>query len=274
MRWKREFNSDIPWVERACANYFREWLIDSAEYEDRWIDWRGKPVFVKRGQVIFSARELVRTWGITRQRLRTLLRQLSEIKFISIDTQNSQPRQGQNLTRPSNPPFTLVTILKYDIYNPNIPTANPAFQPGQGQNLTHPPLSTFIARIYKNTPYSPPKGDPPSPPSGEEKTPPEKPKAKRKTKKPVTDWPEGFALRNGMREYAIKQGVDPSKVDALFESFHNSALAKGRQYADWRRAWYTFCQNAKEFSKWAMAQSADVKPWKKKYANIGREIKT
>lgn len=65
-----------------------------------------------------------------------------------------------------------------------------------------------------------------------------------KTKTPLSEWPIDFLLTPRLSQFAKDAGLDP---DVEWEAFHDSALANGRRYADWRAAFRTWCRNA---AKW------------------------
>jgi hypothetical protein len=56
-------------------------------------------------------------------------------------------------------------------------------------------------------------------------------------------WPEGFALTEQLRQYAIEREVDPAEWDR-FENHHR---AKGSRFVDWERAWYTWVDRSPDF---------------------------
>lgn len=56
-------------------------------------------------------------------------------------------------------------------------------------------------------------------------------------KKPAIPLPDTFELSMGDRSYAERNGLSREEVDLEFERFKNSALAHGRMYSDWHRAW-------------------------------------
>ncbi len=62
-----------------------------------------------------------------------------------------------------------------------------------------------------------------------------KPKPKRKT-----SLPEDATITDAMRAAASKRGHSQQEAEAQFEKFKNSALAHGRKYMDWNRAFITW----------------------------------
>lgn len=69
--------------------------------------------------------------------------------------------------------------------------------------------------------------------------------AKHKT---ATSWPDGFSLTPSLRQYALSKGV--SDPEDAWEHFGNYHQAKGSRFMDWQRAWYTWCQNQKNFTRY------------------------
>jgi hypothetical protein len=68
---------------------------------------------------------------------------------------------------------------------------------------------------------------------------------KRERKKKVgTSWPDGFALDDSLREYALKEKFDP---DREFKKFHNKAEANGYTAKDWRAKFRTWIDRAVEY---------------------------
>jgi len=79
-------------------------------------------------------------------------------------------------------------------------------------------------------------------------------------KKKKTVLPENFTLTEQLKKYALDHDIDSEKLDKLFESFKNYHLARRSLMVDWNRAWYTWVQNAPEFSKWALNTDKKYKP--------------
>lgn len=78
--------------------------------------------------------------------------------------------------------------------------------------------------------------------SAEDKPAPEPKKKPRKR-----SYPEGFALTDEMRAYAVKNGIAPDRVDGMFEHFSNHHRAKGSMFVDWTLAFYTWVRNDKQY---------------------------
>jgi len=75
---------------------------------------------------------------------------------------------------------------------------------------------------------------------------PSSPSSPKKREKP---WPDDFFMDQKMKDYALKNNIDPNKIDAFFDDFHNWALSKGATYIDWKAAFRTRVQKAPELGK-------------------------
>ena len=75
----------------------------------------------------------------------------------------------------------------------------------------------------------------------------DKPAPEPKKKPRKRSYPEGFALTDEMRNYAVKNGIAPDRVDGVFEHFSNHHRAKGSVYVDWTLAFYTWVRNDKQY---------------------------
>jgi hypothetical protein len=80
---------------------------------------------------------------------------------------------------------------------------------------------------------------------------PEKPKKKKAL--PSITWPSDFILTEKMKEYAIKHGIDPKKVDAFFEDFRNWADQNEKTYKNWEAGFRTRVGKAPDWGKQFMA---------------------
>ena len=75
----------------------------------------------------------------------------------------------------------------------------------------------------------------------------DKPAPEPKKKPRKRSYPEGFALTDEMRAYAVKNGIAPDRVDGMFEHFSNHHRAKGSMFVDWTLAFYTWVRNDKQY---------------------------
>lgn len=124
-RWLKEYHKDrLLWV---LMDYF----IDHANYKDTEVYVKGAGlVTIKRGQHIFGTLSLADLMGVDRQRIRTKLKILKNINFLTI--------------KPTNR-FSIATIINYNTYNPQEETTNQqidqqltSHKPATNQQLTTP----------------------------------------------------------------------------------------------------------------------------------------
>jgi hypothetical protein len=69
-------------------------------------------------------------------------------------------------------------------------------------------------------------------------------------------WPEGFALDDDLKAYAVEKlpaGVDVGRLWEQFEAHHRKT---GSEFKDWRQAWRTWVLNAEGFGKLPMLKTA------------------
>lgn len=122
--------------------------------------------------------------------------------------------------------------------------------------------STPIKDIIKNN----------IPPIVPQKKKPKKPK-KRKTS-PDIPWPADFVVTDAMREYAIKRGIDPEKVDLFFEDFKAWAEQGEKTYKNWEAAFRTRVLKAPELGKQFLIENGGRKNvlanLRKKYDRSGK----
>lgn len=57
--------------------------------------------------------------------------------------------------------------------------------------------------------------------------------------------PNGFALEEDMRAYAVKNGI--RNIESTFEHFVDHHKSKGSKFADWKAAWRNWVRNAKNY---------------------------
>lgn len=124
-RWSKDYHKDrLLWV---LMDYF----IDHANYVDKDVYIKGAGLVpVKRGQHLFGTLQLADFIGVDRQRIRTKLKILEKIQFLTI--------------KPTNR-FSIATIINYDIYNPleeqtnqHIDQQLTSNKPATNQQLTTP----------------------------------------------------------------------------------------------------------------------------------------
>ena len=137
--WTKGYHRDhLLWV---MMDYF----IDFAEWEDTKIFWpaAGKRIEVKRGQHIFSTRELAKYMGTDRQRIRTRLDLMLAIGFSTHQVTHR---------------YTILTILNYSKYQDKPEHIKPSDKPSANPALTQPPYykEGEEGKEEKNTPPYPP----------------------------------------------------------------------------------------------------------------------
>ncbi len=124
-RWEKEYHKDrLLWV---IMDYF----IDHANHRDSEVYMKGAGVVpLKRGQHIFGTLKLAEFMGVDRQRIRSKLKILKNIKFLTIKSTNR---------------YSIATIINYNTYNPLKNETNQltdqqltSNQPATNQQLTTP----------------------------------------------------------------------------------------------------------------------------------------
>jgi len=97
-RWDKGYHHDpILWL---LMDYF----IDHANHKDKEIYFPGiGKIPLKRGQHIYGTNKLAEFLGVSRQRIRTKLKILENIGFLTIKTTNK---------------YSIASVINYDIYQP------------------------------------------------------------------------------------------------------------------------------------------------------------
>jgi len=122
-----------------------EYFIDHANYKDKEIYFPNIGLLaLERGQHVFSAMKIAEKLGVSRQSVRSKLKILKNIKFLTIQTTNR---------------FSIASVINYDIYQsandePNQQT-NPCLtssQPTANQQLTTPNKDKKVKKV--NNTYS------------------------------------------------------------------------------------------------------------------------
>ena len=91
---------DWEWYTDAPVRILFEHLLLTANYEDK--RWKG--ITIKRGQKVTSRQHLAEETGLTEQQVRTALAKL---------------KSTQNITSKTTNKYTLISIVKYNIYQLN-----------------------------------------------------------------------------------------------------------------------------------------------------------
>jgi hypothetical protein len=124
-RWRKRWDKDY------CKDHLlftmMEYFIDHANYRHTEIFFPNVGAIpLKRGQHIFGTRKLAEKLGVDRQRIRTKLKILKKIEFLTL--------------KPTHH-YTIATILNYDIYQSDDVEANPPLthaKPTPNPQLTTP----------------------------------------------------------------------------------------------------------------------------------------
>lgn len=124
-RWDKKYHRD-PYLF-----ILMEYFIDFANHKDSEIYFPNVGVIpLKRGQHIFGTQQLAEFIGIGRQRIRSKLKLLEKLNFLTIKSTNK---------------YSIATVINYDIYNPQAEADNQqnkkratSTQPALNQHLTTP----------------------------------------------------------------------------------------------------------------------------------------
>jgi hypothetical protein len=79
------------------------------------------------------------------------------------------------------------------------------------------------------------------------------PKKTGSQSKPLTSWPEGFALDEEMRTFALERGIG---ADLEFEKFRDWAIGIDKHFSDWRAGWRNWIRKAVDFGRTEQQASA------------------
>ena len=92
-----------------------DYIIDHASFEDKkvYLNKYGM-IELKRGQFVFGRNSLAEALGASPQEIRTRVKILKNIDFLTTKTTNR---------------FTISTVCNYDKYNPTSPTDQPIEKP-------------------------------------------------------------------------------------------------------------------------------------------------
>jgi hypothetical protein len=104
-RWDKEYHKDL--LLFALMEYF----IDHANYKDTEVYFPNAGLIpLKRGQHVFGTRKLSGFFGVDRQRIRTKLTKLKNIKFLTLRSTHL---------------YSIATVINYDTYQLSESDANP-----------------------------------------------------------------------------------------------------------------------------------------------------
>lgn len=122
-----------PWAQSpACLALFIH-LLAGANREAK--EWQG--VRVERGQLVTSRRSLAAATGISEQRVRTALLELSRQGATQYTTHGLAHALKLGATHEATHGFTLVTISNFDSYSGAVEGINPRSNPRKKGEATH-----------------------------------------------------------------------------------------------------------------------------------------
>ena len=151
-RWRKRWDKDY------CKDHLlftmMEYFIDHANYKDTEIFFPNVGTIpLKRGEHIFSTVKLSAKLGVDRQRIRSKLKILKNIEFLTIQPTNR---------------YTKIFVINYDIYNSNENEPNQltnqhltSTQPATNQQLTTDKKVNKEKKVnkVKIPPFIPPRGE-------------------------------------------------------------------------------------------------------------------
>jgi len=119
-RWQGTYHLDpLLWV-------MMDWFIDHAQWENKTVKIPGKrAIKLKRGQVIFTERQLANFFKVGRQQIRSHLTSMKNNEFLTRDTTQH---------------ISVATVLNYDRYQQQASTNNPQTNHKPTQTPTHVPF--------------------------------------------------------------------------------------------------------------------------------------
>ena len=79
-------------------------------------------------------------------------------------------------------------------------------------------------------------------------------------KKPKVRWPQGFVLDEEKKKYAIKNGIDPRKLNDFWDLFHDYCIANESHYADWDAAFRMRVRHAKMYNQFQAPPKTKTAP--------------
>lgn len=173
-----------------------------------------------------SHQTLAKATGASRATVIRAIKKLQAIGLVQVEQRSTgEGAKTSNLYR--------IPALKHvspaDI--PSSTSAHPHVSPADIPCITggHKQEPVNENHVERDTPPTPPKGEAPA--------------GRKSAKARLTPWPDGFALTDDLRRYAEAKGIRPDRVDAVFDDFHDKALAKAYRYADWERAWQAWVRS-------------------------------
>ena len=217
------------WQKDYCQDHLlftmMVYFITHANYQDAEIFFPNVgSIPVKRGEHVFSTVKLAVKLGATRGSIRSKLKMLKKIDFLTIKTNNR---------------FSKVFIINYDLYQMKESELN---QRLNQQRTSREPAENQQGAINKKRRRKKKKE--------EEHTPPTPPKNENEKKgNGVCVLADDFSLTDRLKKYAIDNGIDENKLDFFFEDFKDWAKHKNATSADWNATFRLRVNNAQQYGK-------------------------
>ena len=148
-RWRKRWDKD--YCQDHLLFTMMEYFIDHANYRDTEVFFPNiGTIPLKRGEHIFSTVKLAAKLGVDRQRIRSKLKILKNIKFLTSQSTNR---------------YTKVFVINYNIYQPEDKETNQpnyhqetSTQPATNQQLTTDKKVNKDKKVKNKPPYIPPGG--------------------------------------------------------------------------------------------------------------------
>ena len=121
MRYIKLSEGIINWEWFTDGNMLKLWvylLVNAQQFEDT----RYKGIELKTGQLVTGRKKISQETGLTEMQVRTCLNKLKSTNEITIETTNK---------------YSVITILKYDLYQSNEPYGNQQINQENNQQITN-----------------------------------------------------------------------------------------------------------------------------------------
>ena len=200
---KRGITSHPIFYKRPDRAFVWLWMLETAAYKDTRQDAAGKPVEVKRGQVLTSYRQIEAATGVGIQVVRTLIKLLQTERAVNTDASNGR---------------MLITICNYEKYQSASKACNtaPNTEPTQRQHTKE-----TREQDNKRTPL-PPKGEDAGFQAFWDAY-PHRAGAKKNRKGALAKW--SAAIKRGVTAGTLMAGVDRMRTDpAVVRGFARDAV--------------------------------------------------
>lgn len=121
MRYIKLSEKILNWEWFTDGNMLKVWiflLVNAQQFEDG----RHRGVALKTGQLITGRKQISKETGLSEQQVRTCLNRLKSTNEITIETTNQ---------------YSIITILKYDLYQSNDPYYDQQINQDDNQRITN-----------------------------------------------------------------------------------------------------------------------------------------